>query len=220
MTGNQHKLVGAGFGIAACVYAAKTGIPEGAYLGIGSVIGCMLPDIDHDQTKLGRKRKVVTQTMGTAGNIVVVAMIIILAVFAIMVLTGFKKYDTNYAMMGIYIVVAGIIVLISKRLMKTNVVKWATHHRGFMHTLWPMACIALGLLITNMPAFRTLIIGLDIGYASHLLADMLTVAGCPILWPICWKNIRILKLQTKSNACWVAAAILAALPIIAVYLLT
>jgi membrane-bound metal-dependent hydrolase YbcI (DUF457 family) len=81
-----------------------------------------------------------------------------------------------------------------------------------MHTLIPPAFILIAAYATNFPFWKYSLIGLFVGYCSHLLADMLTVEGCPILWPFTRKNIHLLPLKTKDATTWLAAILLAALP--------
>lgn len=50
-------------------------------------------------------------------------------------------------------------------------------HRGVTHSL--LATLIVGLLVTLHPLGAAL----GFGYYSHLLADMATVAGVPLLWP-------------------------------------
>lgn len=71
-------------------------------------------------------------------------------------------------------------------------------HRGFTHSL--LAIIGVILLFTlqitpgvvPLDAFH----GMIVGYLSHIVADMLTPAGVPLLWPCRWRfRIPILPAQ-------------------------
>ncbi len=75
-------------------------------------------------------------------------------------------------------------------------------HRGFTHSL---LAIAAGILFiqTRLPpdwpiptdAYHAMIVG----YLSHILADMLTPSGVPLLWPCRWRfRLPILNSQ-KGN---------------------
>ncbi|AFI90224.1 metal-dependent hydrolase [Pectobacterium parmentieri] len=75
-------------------------------------------------------------------------------------------------------------------------------HRGFTHSL---LAIATGIFFiqTRLPpswpiptdAYHAMIVG----YLSHILADMLTPSGVPLLWPCRWRfRLPILNSQ-KSN---------------------
>jgi len=60
-------------------------------------------------------------------------------------------------------------------------------HRGFTHSLLAVA-VSLWLFQVNVPADWLLpadvLQGMTLGYLSHIVADMLTPAGVPLLWPI------------------------------------
>ncbi|UNH31969.1 metal-dependent hydrolase [Moellerella wisconsensis] len=74
-------------------------------------------------------------------------------------------------------------------------------HRGFTHSF-----IAWGLLIlfcyTGIPAEwvlpNDLLQAFLLGYFSHLIADMLTPAGVPLLWPLP-RRFRLPILRGKTN---------------------
>ncbi|EFL92002.1 predicted inner membrane protein regulated by LexA [Candidatus Regiella insecticola LSR1] len=74
-------------------------------------------------------------------------------------------------------------------------------HRGFTHSL--LAVIG-GVFLFNSTLFShcffppDVLHALLIGYSSHLLADMLTPAGIPLLWPCRWR-FKLPFLNTKKN---------------------
>ena len=41
--------------------------------------------------------------------------------------------------------------------------------------------------------------GMVLGYLSHILADMLTPAGVPLLWPCCWRFRLPILVSQKGN---------------------
>ncbi len=72
-------------------------------------------------------------------------------------------------------------------------------HRGVMHSLAGCAAVSLlfkAVLPTSACYINRYII---VGYVSHLIADMLTPAGVPLLWPI-KKRLRIPFIRTGSFA--------------------
>jgi inner membrane protein len=75
-------------------------------------------------------------------------------------------------------------------------------HRGFTHSL--LALIG-GIALFQMDISRYWIIPADvlhamiIGYFSHLLADMITPAGIPLLWPCRWRFCIPLLRPQKGN---------------------
>ncbi|MDH2065703.1 metal-dependent hydrolase [Pantoea sp. GD03673] len=86
---------------------------------------------------------------------------------------------------------------------------WLSHpiarafgHRGFTHSLLAVAA-GLWLFQINLPQSSPIppdvLQGLTLGYLSHILADMLTPAGVPLLWPCRWRfRLPILRSQ-KGN---------------------
>lgn len=210
MTGAQHKLVGIGFGIASAYYYCHTqSDPYGVLLLPMSAVGCMLPDIDHDMTQIGRKRKFLTDLSTKAANMVVIGGIVGALVLAVAMLLGFNKYGLSLTGLVGVILGLGVIAILRTVVTKSDVFKWATKHRGIMHTLVVPVILILAIRISDFPLWSYSMLGLAIGYCSHLFADMLTVEGCPVLFPITRKNIRFLKLRTKNKSCTIAAWIVA-----------
>ena len=73
-------------------------------------------------------------------------------------------------------------------------------HRGFTHSLLASVMI---LIIFKIYIINYLLLPLDViqgmilGYYSHIIADTLTPAGVPLLWPLKWK-FRIPILNNKK----------------------
>lgn len=74
-------------------------------------------------------------------------------------------------------------------------------HRGFTHSL---LAIVVSLLLLQLEVPRSwpiptdVLHGMVLGYLSHLLADMLTPAGVPLLWPCRWR-FRLPLLNSQKN---------------------
>lgn len=219
MMGVQHKTVGIGFGFATAMYIAEVmEQPAPAIIALGAcVAGSMLPDIDHDRTKIGRKRKVVTDIAGKLTTTAIVAIIAVLGILIVAVSVGLINSNLDMTELLIALVLVIGFIFVRKFIANSNTYKWMTKHRGLMHTLIPPAILFIAADASSFIYWNTFFMGACVGYLSHLLADMLTVEGCPILWPIYKGNIRILKLKTKNASTWIAAIILAILPVVAVY---
>lgn len=74
-------------------------------------------------------------------------------------------------------------------------------HRGFTHSL--LAIIgALALFYLQLPESKSMpadtIQGMVVGYLSHIIGDMLTPAGVPLLWPCRWR-FRLPVLMAQKN---------------------
>lgn len=216
MMGVQHKTVGIGFGIATALYVAEgLGEPAPAIISLATAtIGCMLPDIDHDKTKIGRKRKLVTDVLGKLTTTAILGIIGVSAVLVALLSVGVVNAGIDIYSVGIALV-GGILFIGARNFMQNNkTVRWLTKHRGFMHTAILPILIFIMANASEFVYWRFSFVGLGVGYVSHLLADMLTVEGCPVLWPISKSNIRFLKLKTKNASTWLAAFVLAAAPVL------
>ena len=68
---------------------------------------------------------------------------------------------------------------------------WIFGHRTITH--W--ALIPIGLISFAMRFDSTKLLMLGLGYSSHLLGDICTVQGIPLLVPLSFKNISIFKIR-------------------------
>ena len=222
MTGVQHKIVGTGFGIAgAYITTVGLGDPNGIVVLATAIAGSMLPDIDHDMTKIGRKRKVLTDLTTGMANLVVYGGIIVGSIAALLLIMGFVNFGINPTMLIIGVVGLIAVAIMKKFIGNSKTFKWATRHRGLMHTLVVPAMILLLSGASSFPLYHYGLFGLFIGYISHLFADMLTVEGCPVLFPLTRKNIRFpTHLRTKNKSCTFAAYIVCILAILAGFVIT
>ena len=221
MTGAQHKVVGIGFGIAGAYVVSKgMGDPYGLLVLPAATVGCMLPDIDHDMTKIGRKRKVVTNLATNTINLLILAGVAGAAILTLVTMLGFKDYGFSPIELGAVAIGFLIVAFLKKFVTSSKTFKWATRHRGLMHTLVVPALLYLAMGISDFPLWHYTAMGLLIGYCSHLFADMLTIEGCPVLFPITRNNFRILKLRTKNKSCTYTAWIVAVLAVAAGFLIT
>ncbi|MCL9823521.1 MAG: metal-dependent hydrolase [Helicobacter sp.] len=76
----------------------------------------------------------------------------------------------------------------------SNLIKFFFGHRGFTHSLLfvVLLAIALGALIYFKILSLILAIGLVLGCILHLIGDMMTPSGVPLLMPFSLKNYHIL----------------------------
>jgi membrane-bound metal-dependent hydrolase YbcI (DUF457 family) len=88
--------------------------------------------------------------------------------------------------------------------------KFMAKHRGLMHTLIiPASMFGAGFLVTE-PTFAILLNGVNIGYITHIIADLTTTHGCPVLYPFTKKNIRLMHIKTGSPGEYIAGFVIAA----------
>lgn len=84
MTGKTHKAIGVATGVALVIYSIRTSNMMYA-LGLATApFGAMLPDIDHDRSKLGAVRKRVTEVIHVAAIIVLVLSVLFGVVYTIL----------------------------------------------------------------------------------------------------------------------------------------
>lgn len=73
-------------------------------------------------------------------------------------------------------------------------------HRGLTHTLAALVGVAAAALHLAPPLLALAAI---LGYASHLVADMLTPTGLPLLWPVYRRSVHLLprplRIRTASK---------------------
>lgn len=205
MTGKTHKFVGIIAGGAAAYYGMTAlNDPMHMFYIIAVPVGAMIADIDHDSTKLGRSRKAIMTAVST-----------LFASLAIVAISFFlvDAYTNDRLMSAIWTVLIIVLpFLILTSLSKTKFIKenlkFMVKHRGLMHTLIMPAFLYAATYFIKEPTFRILIIGLTIGYITHLLADLLTSRGCPIFFPFSKKNIRFMNIKTGSAGEYIAAAVI------------
>ncbi|MDR1523302.1 MAG: metal-dependent hydrolase [Endomicrobium sp.] len=74
-------------------------------------------------------------------------------------------------------------------------------HRGITHTLFIPAILVLLMYyasLNGLPVIPELILGLNIGWVAHILADMFNKKGVPLLWPVYLGKIHIASLVTGT----------------------
>ncbi len=202
MTGKSHKAIGVATGVAITMYGAMNNEPLLAMSMITAPVGAMLPDIDHDRSKLGSQRKAV---MGKLSVVLKVA--IIVAVLAIIV-SGLYYGNLIEQLITVGPTLGGvfIVMLIANTEWFKNKTKFFTKHRGIMHTLLVPALLFAAYKFVELEAIKYLIIGLMFGYLSHLFSDCLTHDGCPVLWPITKKPIHGF-IRTSTTGEYIACAL-------------
>jgi len=201
MTGKTHKAVGLCVGIAFTYWGIKTyGDPMFAISTVASTVGAMLPDIDHDNSKIGSERKIVV----AAASKILSALfgLVVIAICARLAISGL--YMQLMIMMLLIILPILLLSILASVPFIRKKLKFLVKHRGIMHTLVAPLLLYLGFrMITNNTRF--ILLAMAAGYLSHLILDCLTKHGCPILWPITRKNIALLSIRTGSIAEYVVS---------------
>lgn len=193
MHGYQHKRMGMAAGIGVLAYTVMAGFDTAATICIATIpIGAMLPDIDHDMSKIGRVRKKAF-TLIKSLAIVGILFFIVSSYYS----GGLWNASLNAGYVG---GMAILIWIINRNKHVRKQLGFITKHRGIMHTLLPPAFILGTTFWTTNPIFTFGIYGLVIGFIIHLWGDMATEEGAPILWPLTKSNIRYAAFNTARSA--------------------
>lgn len=207
MTGKTHKFIGIVAGGAAAYYGVAV-LKDPIYLFYLAAVpvGAMIPDIDHDKSKIGRSRKnIIAAVSAVFGSLVIVAV----SFFLVDAYTKNKLIPAVITVLTILIPFAILTSLSKIGFIKKNL-KFMVKHRGLMHTLIMPAILLISAFFISEPTFKTVVTGLAIGYVTHIFADLLTVRGCPVFYPFSKKNFNIMKIKTGTLSEYVAGFILSA----------
>lgn len=205
MMGHSHKMVGIVVGVvlALCGFLHS----EFAMVVMPFVVpvGAMLPDIDHNSTRLGKKRKKVVGVVWKA----VFASIVFAGVYGVCA-SIMKKLYLDALLCIVAVLVLGLFLFVfPKSTWAKKHSKFFTKHRGIMHTLLvPAVLLWLAVRVVPDKTVGMVLVGIAYGYLTHLVGDCLTVGGCPLLWPFTEKCIRLLPVRTNTKAEGAAAVCL------------
>jgi len=194
MTGKSHKAIGIAAGAAIAIYGIGHGELAYSIALVSAPLAAMLPDIDHNQAKMGKIRK---QMANIAVTVLAVIVVIAAWTYGLVVIQNYR----TVLLLGLVVVIPTFILF---KLSQTRWVRdtwgFVVKHRGIMHTLIiPILTIVATIFITDR-YFLILTYGFLAGYVSHILADCLTTRGCPILFPFSRTNIRFNNIRTGSHA--------------------
>jgi inner membrane protein len=207
MTGKTHKFIGIVAGGAAAYYGiAALGDPMHMFYLIAAPVGAMIADIDHDSSKLGRSRKnIMTAVSSLVGSLAIVAV-------SFFLVDAYTDPGKNFINAIFIVCMVALPFLLLASLSKTKFIKenlkFMVKHRGLMHTLIVPGFMFAATYFITEPTFKIFITGLTVGYATHLLADLLTSKGCPVFFPFSKKNVRFMDIKTGSAGEYVAAAVI------------
>jgi len=199
MTGRSHKAVGLAVGAAFVIYGYRYNIPIASVAIVSAPIAAMLPDIDHENSKAGRALKKFSGLISSIALVAIVGLAIYWAinfdwVFDIGSIDWYRVLTIGVGLLALIV----LIVVIGRTRFGKNTLKFATKHRGIMHTfLLPVGLFFLSGFLDGVYLF--FLYGFIAGYVSHIVADTFTKAGCPILFPVFWKNIKFTNITTGSK---------------------
>lgn len=191
MNGSQHKRMGIAAGIGVLTYSILVGSPIAmALCSVAIPAGAMLPDIDHSGTKIGKLRKNITDIIKVCLGI---------GLLGILVLSYMSGGIMNLLQNLFYFcAMAFLIWLVERNSFIRDQLGFITKHRGIMHTLAPPVYIIGSTFWTGSIYYDYIAFGIGIGYVIHLLGDMATYEGVPLLWPLS-KSMNIKYFSFLSN---------------------
>jgi inner membrane protein len=137
----------------------------------------------------------------------------LLGVVSLVGLQGWIPLPPDLPRLGLALVAAGVGALLPDLDADESLIRHETHtarsdgplgwlvswimpsHRGLTHS--GLACLLIVLLAKQWPTYWPT--ALAIGYVSHIVADMLTRQGVPLLWPVHWR-LSLLPIVTGGPA--------------------
>lgn len=195
MQGTTHRLGGIACGALVSAVAVHTMELSSPILTTGIImtgagIGSLIPDIDHEGSLIGRKMKhishVVRKTCGHRGWTHTLLGLFIYGLCSyILSSLAVKEFSENaiYDYIGLFILTFAVLdctlmfVVDSMPGKFTRKMKQRTHLSALIGSI-VLATIFKSFTVNLIPLY---LIGGFIGYVSHLLLDMLTVSGVPLL---------------------------------------
>lgn len=207
MMGNSHALTGV---VAAVITAqvfdaTSTEILVGAVLVLGA---SLVPDLDCASSTISNTLGPVTRGLswvirtGTGGHRRGTHSIAGAAILAGVAQTAVSHRDEPWAIsvlaLIIFLCLAGPIRLLGIR--------------GLTDDLLPLP-IALGMAMWDAVPLRLAPAALFIGVCVHILGDMITMQGCPVLWPLSNDKVRLAKLRAGG---WTERVILRPVFVVAI----
>lgn len=213
MTGKTHKFIGIVAGGAVAYYGIAV-LNEPLYIiaAVSSTVGAMIPDIDHNNSALGSKRKKIFSSLSVIIGLVILCASMLFLIFAYLNGTLWSSVVT----LALIMLPFGVLTALTKVEFVQKNIRFMVKHRGLMHTLILPACMIAALFVIKEPVFAILIQGLLIGFVSHLFMDILNPKGCPILYPISKSNIKVMNIKTGGKGENVAGAVVAACIIVGI----
>lgn len=213
MTGKTHKFIGIVAG-GAIAYYGVTVLDNPMYIiaAVSSAVGSMIPDIDHNNSAIGSKRKKIVSSLSVIIGLVILCASMLFLIFAYLNNTLLSSAVT----LALILLPFGVLTALTKVEVVQRNIKFIVKHRGLMHTLILPACMTAALFVIKEPVFAILLQGLLVGFVSHLFMDILNPKGCPILYPISKSNIKVMNIRTGSKGENVAGAVVAACIIVGI----
>lgn len=218
MMGTSHKTIGTAVGIAMVLYAINTKEPMLAIGMVTAPIGAMLPDIDHHNSKIGKTKN---EVMVTMTRVCVVVTALLLALFCSGLCSSIRLFSFIDGRAVVCVASGTVMLIVIQSKWFRDKYPFLCKHRCIFHTLVLPALLSVYVIFQRVDGFIAgAVFGIVLGYVSHLVADCLTVEGCPIAFPITTRDVGVPLLSTDTKAEKLYCAIVSGLIILYGYSLT
>lgn len=201
MTGKTHKEIGFAVGAAMVYYAVAVDQPLYALGMVAAPVGAMLPDIDHNNSQMGRDRAFIMAVIKKCAHALSVIGAVAVAVCSLLA-------STEGVRLAAALLAAGLVGSVSLSDFMKEKFPFFAKHRGIMHTALLVVVFGVFAVKSDSEWLQVLMTGLGLGYLSHLVADSLTVTGCPLAWPISKECISFAKIRTGTKMEYVGALVM------------
>lgn len=225
MQGKTHRYGGLALGAVASLATIGSieGVDTAFFMGTfltGSALGSLIPDLDHQHSELSKKIKPVGMLVSSVckhrgfthtGLCWFIVTLVCLAINFGLGKIEIGTYDWGSSFV-VGIIFTSIMMSIFVGVSKVVHIRILNRIRFNKSKMAMVAIILLGLntlfadmLVSYMGYY---FIGLSVGYLSHLLVDMLTVSGVPLMYPYTNKMYRFSNLTTGEDDNWVSKILL------------
>jgi len=165
-TNKTHIITASGTG---AVVAAALQLPIIPLIA-GAALGAGFPDIDSEKSSINRKILIFKNR--TALKIT----------YSVLGIAAIANGQISLKLIGIFIILAAV-----------------SGHRKFTHSLLGLLSfcgICLYALYSYSGTIQNLVLGMIIGYGTHMLADSFSNHGIELLWPVCERNFGFKLIRT------------------------
>lgn len=178
----------------------------------GGAIGSLIPDIDSPSSTLGRRMKTlskfIAENMGHRGATHSIIALIIFGV--VTTILGIKLEDILYGNMNgrnhiIFAICVGLILMFSTLFLIQSIP--SKKNRRFTKKHYTLV-VLITFIVTMYISYefssellsyvRVYLLGVFVGYASHILLDMFTRSGVPFFKPLTDYRIKFTNFKTGS----------------------
>lgn len=183
----------------------------------GGAIGSLIPDIDSPTSTLGRRIKPVSKaisgTLGHRGGTHTILAWILFSIFTIMVGNELESYLSSSGDLKKLVVFATVnsFIMVSSGLFLLNSmpIKHAKKEVRQYKLYIILVIVAITFYLTkeyNMDMLgyiQVYLLGVNIGYLSHIILDMITREGVPLFRPLFKFKVSLGPFKTGSNIEWI-----------------